>query len=397
MIYAIWLLSIPLFAQRGDAILLSPSTITECQKGLGSTTVSWQNSARQPALVRVNSPLGPVLNNSEPSGSIRTDYSIADGTVFYLTDTSGKVLEAAVARLNCQELSPAVRESFVSNTYFPLQVGNRWVYRNDSRISTGHYLTREVVSAEEISGRTWFSIRTGGSTTLTRYRVAEDGKILRLEAGGEMVVLDPDSAQPVPLAVTNVGAFTDGRFHTYDTLYETKGETFVRGVGLVRQWTAIRAGSNGGFSDGLELVEATVGGVHLPGPAATIAVGIERAKLPVSTRGVSNCAVPCYSPACFVPVADPPGTYKPCTFARLQTRNFPAGDIVVSLRNASGVTVFETKLRAPVDGVTYTRIPFTEPVFRGNEPLPPGRYQLAAILASDEAEAAAATIGIDIE
>lgn len=399
MRYLLLFASLPLFAQFGDGLYLVPSTITDCQSGLGRTTVTWSPRFIPQSQVRVNSSQGTPLTGLQPSGAISTGYSITDGTVFYLTDADGKVLATAVARLNCQELAPAVRESFANNTYLPLQLGNRWVYRYTSPFSIGEYRTREVVALEEINGITWYVIRTReahlATISLARYRVDEDGRVLRLDTNGEVIVRDPNAAKAESEVVTNVGTFADGRTTDARTgILSTERQTWVRGVGLVSQVNNTIGGSGGTWSNRMELVEATVGGVHQPGPAASISAGLERTKLAVSTRGVSNFPAPCFSVACFIPAADPPGTYKPCTFARLETRNFPSGNLVIMLRNESGQPVYEASFPSPPDGVTYTRIPlYSSP----NEPFPPGRYQLAAILASGDTEVASTRIGIEIE
>src|SRR5205814_9741460 len=41
-------------------------------------------------------------------------------------------------------------------SYFPLQVGNTWVYRINSRIGTGNYLTRSITGTEMIGDKTYY-------------------------------------------------------------------------------------------------------------------------------------------------------------------------------------------------------------------------------------------------
>jgi hypothetical protein len=157
--------------------------------------------------------------------------------------------------------------------------------------------------------------------------------------------------------------------------------TFVRGLGLASMQTNLLAGSSGGFSNGLDLVEARLDGVVLALPASRLTLAIDNPVLDLTNQKAPNCAVPCYFAACGLAGADPAGTYRPCVETRVETSYAVAHSVQLQLFNPSGGLVYNTT--ADVDasgGLEYFRLPlYTSPAQSSSFALlPPGGYKLAA-------------------
>ena len=75
--------------------------------------------------------------------------------------------------------------------YFPLQVGNVWIYAMNSRISTSTYVTRRVTRSEIIAGKEWFVVAEGLSNSSIvselRFRVGDEERIYQLTARGDVL------------------------------------------------------------------------------------------------------------------------------------------------------------------------------------------------------------------
>ena len=283
-----------------------------------------------------------------------------------------------------------------AQSYFPLEVGDHWVYRADSRISTGNYQTWRIDRTETINGNQYFVMGVYGIAGLlgeSKFRTDASGRILILTGDGDQLFLDPrrngDPGQLHPGGAggrytTAVGTFDDTLPYTnpQGLLFET-GQ-LGRGVGLLWSSTQLLTGSSGGFSDGRVLVEAVVGGGAIRYTAtAGFHVGMESLTLDVTGKNVTNCILPCYFAACGLggPQPDPPGTYKPCARARVSLENWPtdASHTVHVRLLAPDATVLSdqkyTLPSAPGDVVYTTQVPlFSAP----NQPYPPGAYQLNA-------------------
>ncbi len=263
-------------------------------------------------------------------------------------------------------------------SYFPLQVGNQWVYRLDSRTVTADYVTRTITGTEQVGGLTYYAVSDQAGQVAMRLRSDADGRILRLSGNAEAILVDPKTASAD--SVTGpLGVFADAlRVVTTMGGLIREETVYVRGIGLAKSSATMLSGSSGGFTSGLELVEARLdGGIRLVLPAAQVSLSIEKTVLDVTGRKVANCAVPSYCVACGLIGADPPGTYKPCVQARVEGR--PGADL--ELHNAAGTTVF--RAAALTGSLRYVQVPLYS---RPNEPLAPGLYTLV-VKASGEAEA----------
>ena len=61
--------------------------------------------------------------------------------------------------------SPAVLAALATGTYFPLDVGDRWVYRIDDRLATGSYQTWRVDRTATQNGNTYSVMAIEGPGT----------------------------------------------------------------------------------------------------------------------------------------------------------------------------------------------------------------------------------------
>ncbi len=362
-----------LWAMCGCAatLAISPETVNQCASGLGRVTLSW-SGASGPVDVRVGSSQGVSMTGVVgPEGSASSGNWVTDGLGFFLVNQQGVAEAQATARVRCGSVPPPM-------SYFPLEVGNQWVYRLDSRLQTSDYLTRTITGTGQVNGLTYYTVSDQTGQVVMRLRLDADGRILRLAGNGEAVLVDPRTALAASLTGP-LGVFADAlRVVTTMGGLIREESFYVRGIGLARSSATMLTGSSGGFVLGLELVEARLdGGIRLVLPAAQVSLSIEKTVLDVTGRKVTNCAVPSYCVACGLIGADPPGTYKPCVQARVEGR--PGADL--ELRNPAGTAVF--RAAALAGSLRYVQVPLYS---RPNEPLAPGLYTLV-VKANGEAEA----------
>lgn len=395
------------FGQQAT-LTLAPATITACNVwGLGRATVSWRYSQTDEEVqVRVTDANGTPFTGWAPaSGSADTGDWVRDGLVFVLVDRNGRELARTQAIVRCAEPSAA-------DSYFPLQVGNIWVYRYNDRSITSDYVTWRVTGTEQNYGQPWYVVAP------YRYRTDGYGRIYRIAPGasGPQLWLDP-SPQPDPGALLTVqargmrfvaplGSFPDSlSYHTWSSSLISEGGTFARGLGLVAQTSDMATGSSGGFFTGLELVYAKVGDRLLSTAMASIDVAAEKQTLDVTGKQVTNCAVPCYFVACYLmPGADPPDTYKPCFQVRVRltdpTIAASAGTAALKIELLDGqdraVWQVTRKFESPdAEQVLYQQIPlYSAP----DQPLPAGAYRVRATpQGTASAGGSAATIGVRVQ
>jgi hypothetical protein len=303
-------------------------------------------------------------------------------------------------------LLAAVLPAQSAASYFPLDVGDRWVYREDDRFSTALYQTWRVDRTAMQNG-TAYSVMAieGPGTEYAEYwfRADSSGRIYILTGNGDQLFLDPNIVSPnsgqVQLTglggavTTPLGTFPDTVQYVNPMGLEYESGILARGVGVLSSTTILETGSSGGPTLIRTLVEAALaGGMRYPATTSSIELGMESLNLNVSGMEVTNCAVPCYFVACgLAPGADPPGTYKPCAQARAALRNWPAGQsrtVRIELLAGDGSLAFDqtfTMDAAPAESVTFIQVPlYSAP----NQPLPAGAYQLSARTADGAAQSA---------
>ena len=312
------------FAQ--PTLTLSPAVITTCAfPGFGRTRIFWNVPGADSVQLRAGGPSGTIMGVEPPQGSTGTGDWVQDGMVFALTTGDGQQLASATARVLCQ--TP-------SSSYFPLDVGNEWVYRIDNRFSTAVYQTRRVLRAEVINGTLYFIVGIGLNEV--PYRGDAQGRVYYLNSpNSEQLLFDPTGVTSGALyqiltkgqaALTGLGNFADA--FTYEWFHGLQVErgTYARGVGLTANSTQMLTGSSGGFFESYTLVYARIAGnTVFAAPSPTLELTAESRDFDVSGGHVTNCAVPCYFVACgLLPGADPPGTYKPCFQARVRLQESAA-------------------------------------------------------------------------
>lgn len=301
--------------------------------------------------------------------------------------------------------SSQVQAALAAGTYFPLDIGDRWVYRIDNRAVTATYETWRMDRTEVINGETWSVMEienAGGLLGESRFRTDSAGRVYILTGSGDQLFLDP-TAQPQPgpeLQITGQLASYQTAFGTFQDAIGYQNQlnvlilengTLVRGIGLASSVQQMLSGSSGGFTEGRTLVEAWLGGgLHLGTGMPSLQLSMESLTLDVSGNNVTNCVVPCYFVACgLVPTSDPPGTYKPCARARVSLSSWPAGAsraVELQLTAPGGANVYQqtyTADAAPDDAVFYVQVPlYSAP----NQPFPPGAYQLTATTGDSAAQ-----------
>jgi len=308
-------------------------------------------------------------------------------------------------------LLAAVLPAQSPGSYFPLDVGDRWVYREDDRISTAQYQTWRVDRTATANGTAYSVMAIEGPGTFYAeywFRADSSGRVYILSGNGDQLFLDPNLLAPnsgqVQLTgqggavTTPLGTFPDTVNYVNPMGLERETGTLARGVGLLSSMTDLETGSSGGLTLARTLVEAALaGGNQYPAQTSSIGLGMESLDLNVSGKQVTNCAVPCYFVACYMGFGtDPPGTYKPCARARVALRNWPAGlsrTVRLELLASDGSAAFDQTLTmdaAPVESVTFIQVPlYSAP----NQPLPAGAYQLSAKTADGAAQSA---VGVTI-
>jgi hypothetical protein len=399
---------------------IRPDVVTECSSnGLGRATIVWNYSGTGQVQVRVGPAGVPMTGLQPPIGSGDTRDWVSDGLLFTLVDAGGQELARATARVKCSPFPDPIGAALLSTSYFPLQVGNEWVYRIDSRVGTADYVTERVAGVRIINDQAWYSVLTGDDPKTaieTLYRPDAQGRIYQMDAHGrEILWLDP-TANPNPSAVIQIlngrgqpfrnalGSFPDTFGYVIMTPLSRETGTFARGVGRINSSADSLTGSSGGFVDGLDLVYARIGGnIRFATPVLSVGLSVESNNLDVSGGNVTNCAVPCYFVACGItPGADPPGTYKPCFQARVRLESLPLQDsttLDLDLLDASDHSVYHTSAtvaagQAQPDSILVRQLQlYTAP----NRPVPPGAYRVQVkAKVSSAGDAATATIPVQV-
>jgi hypothetical protein len=406
-----------------EVLTITPATITQCTNGLGHATISWNAPVGQRIRIRVLSATGiPMTGLENATGSAQTGDWVRDGMAFYLVNDSGQELERVVAMVNCGGTADNTTAAFsTTSAWFPLQVGNRWVYRGNSRSVTSTYTVWSITGTTLVGSDTWFvlEIRAAGADTPSTvlYRSDESGRIYRIpnyQGAAQELWLDAASAgqtdavlqvqqRDVPVA-TPFGALPGLTYQTYASLSFESG-TLVRGLGLLNSETDILAGSSGGFSNSLELVEAKIGkALYYVTPSMGVSVAAESSTFDVTGHHATNCAIPCYFVACGLGGADPPGTYKPCFQARIragvaQCDTQTMLDAQVQLADAGGSTIYQQAVGMSAspqlcDSAEYLQVPlYSAP----NVGLPAGDYRLSVVVRSGAAEIGSASMPLKVQ
>jgi hypothetical protein len=119
--------------------------------------------------------------------------------VFVLVNDAGTEIARATARVSCGATPDILEPALSTGLWFPLQIGNEWIYRVNTRSDTSSYVTWKLTRTELIGDRTYFVLSTGPSDEM-RIRSDADGRLYRLtdaNTGAEELWLDPTIAASV--------------------------------------------------------------------------------------------------------------------------------------------------------------------------------------------------------
>src|ERR1039458_3787138 len=95
--------------------------------------------------------------------------------------------------------SKAVLAALATGTYFPLDVGDRWVYREDLRVATATYQTWRVDRTESVNGNTYSVIAIEGPYGYygeSWFRADAGGRVYLLTGAGDILFMDPTTVTP---------------------------------------------------------------------------------------------------------------------------------------------------------------------------------------------------------
>ncbi len=366
--------------------------------------------------VRIGSPNGPPMTGFEPgNGGANTGDWVTHGLVFVLVNSSGNELARAVAKVDCRAASANLSEQLATQSYFPLEVGNRWIYRYSDRFLTANHRVRWIDRTQQEAGETWFVLREqiapGAPAFESLWRTDSAGRIYRRRNNRSELFLDPNlnpdpsslgQVQQRNLTINSIfGRLTNGLSYIVRETFGTETGTMVRGLGPLSIGETVAGGSSGGFFRAVDLVEAVIAGkVRFLTPANGLELSPESQTQDLAGRQARNCALPCYFAACGLGggAPDPPGTYKPCMFTRLKVENAAARSLSLELINPASVTVHTVTRTLTVSSseqLWFETVPlYTAPAAI----LPPGAYQLKATVKSADGQTlntGTATVKID--
>lgn len=381
------------------AILASAANLTTtCIDSVGVVTLTWSGAVGQPQ-IHVGTATGTPLTGLLPaSGTAITGPWVTPGLNFYLVDQTGIVEASVAANTLCSSLPPTIDQGLGSGSYFPLAVGNTWVYKYNSRAVTAAYVVQTITGITSQNGQIYYVLTETSppdATPIALLRADSTGVIYQLTATGEQVYLDPKSASPAAYSGA-LGIFNDAiapPAQILGSIIETTS-TYARGIGMVNSQSTMLTGSSGGFTEGLDLVDVKVNGFHLSIPQPKIALSIDNPSPDLTNRKAPNCAIPCYFAACGIAGADPTGTYRPCGQIRIDaSAETSSYNVLVELLDSTGAPVFQDTTQSQT---TYVRLP----LYTGQTPftlLPPGNYTLVGTVTQGSTTLATATIPIQIQ
>jgi hypothetical protein len=381
-------------------LTVTPPFISDCTNGQATATINWSGATGLIQIVVGKLPGIVMTGLLGASGSALTGPWVTDGLTFYLVDQAGAVEAQAAAQVSCGSTPRTIDQGLAGGSYFPLAVGNTWVYKYSSRLVTAEYITYSITGTQTIAGQNYFVLSEGSSRALLR--AASDGVIWQNTSNGDVVYLDPNASGSSKTAYSGpLGTFTDAIATTVVQFSLIKTTSiFVRGLGFANSQSTMLTGSSGGFTDGLDLVDVRVDGVHLVVPAPKISLSIENTAFDLTNKLAPNCAVPCYFAACgLVPGADPPGTYRPCAQARIDTNTaLNSYTMLVQLLDPKGTAVFQNFIQVgTTSSLNYVRLPlYTGPSNTQFTPLPPGDYTLVGSILNANVPQATSSIAIHI-
>lgn len=392
------------FSILSSAILAPAATLTSTCITLNVVTLTWSGATGQ-VQINVGTPTGtPLTGLLAASGTAVTGPWVTQGLNFYLVDQSGNIEASATANTLCSSLPPTIDQGLGSGSYFPLAVGNTWVYKYNDRTVTASYIVQTITAETYQNGQFYYVLNQTSPPDLIPIAMlradSTTGVIYQLTSSGEQVYLDPRSASPAPYSGA-LGVFNNAIYppsQTQGGLIQTNS-VYALGIGLVNSQSTMLSGSSGGFTQSLDLVDVKVNGFHLSVPQPKIALSIDNPYPDLTNQKAPNCALPCYFVACGLgnPV-DPPGTYRPCGQIRIDaSAEVPFYNVLVELLDSTGTPAFQSTTQSlAVSSLNYVRLP----LYTGQTPftlLPPGSYSLVGTVTLGSTTLATSTIQVQIQ
>jgi len=236
LLIALFLVALPPI--HSQQLLLTP--IGGCSNGIGRLRVSWNapGAAAIRLLVGMPPEQQPLTGFEAPRGSTETGDWVREGLPVTLSSESGQILASANATLDCEG----------SLDWIPLKVGNRWIYRINTRQITATHFTRTIVRTVQVEAFTYYVLYS--PETLLRADI--DGRIYQRLAGRHLLLLDPSDAQSVQAllqiegrsdqASTPFGLFPESLAYRTTASLRIERGTYVRGLGLLNYSAAVLAG-----------------------------------------------------------------------------------------------------------------------------------------------------------
>jgi hypothetical protein len=397
MRYALLLLAA---STQAATLTVDPPVIYDCTGTFGKATVRWEGGSG-PMQVLVGPSRAAFTGVGDTSGSAETGTWVGDGLEFRLVNQKGEVEALTVARVAC-DARDVPANGLVNESFFPLQPGNTWTYRMDSRVGTSDYATWTVTGMQRTDDR-WYSVITttiGNNSSVAMILREEAGVVYRLTGTAavprEEVFLNARNVQHGPFRST-VGSYPEAAFQTLQSGLTRDEQVFVRGVGLARTSQTLLTGSSGGFSSSMELIDFHLAsGPRVEAPVTPrVSLSIESLVLDITGKQLTNCAIPCYFAACGLgsPV-DPPGTYKPCVRTRIEAAASGDFQIELTFQTRDGAEVYRSGLlTASGETTRYLQLPLYG---TGNKLLPAGQYVVSAHMRRGQADIGLAGMPVEI-
>jgi len=380
-------------SSQAATLTIDPPVIYDCTGTFRKATVRWKD-ASGPVQVLVGPSRAVFTGIGDTSGAAETGTWVGDGLEFRLVNQRGETEALTVAHVACGAQS-------APESYFPLQPGNTWTYRVDSRAGTSMYATWTVSGMRRVDDR-WYSdiTATVGNNSSVLMSLREEAGIVYRRTGSESVpreeiYVHAAGATRGPFR-NSLGSYPDAVFQTVQTTLNRDERVFVRGVGLARTSGILLTGSSGGFTSSMELIEFRLAtGQHVETPASPrISLSMAKTFLDVTGKQLENCAIPCYYTACGIgsPV-DSPGTFKPCVRTRIEAVAEGDFQVELSFKNREGVEFFRSEVAGSGTAIRYVQLPLYG---EANKLFPVGSYVLTAKVKRRQDELGSASMAVEI-
>src|SRR5215831_17502494 len=141
----------------GATFTISPAINYECTDGQATASFTWSD-APGPVEIHVLRPDGPSMTGMlDTQGTATSGNWVKDGMQFFLV-SSGAVVAQVTAQVRCGATPRTVDQGLANGSFFPLKVGNTWIYRYNNRLITNDYVVRTITGTETHNGLTYYVV-----------------------------------------------------------------------------------------------------------------------------------------------------------------------------------------------------------------------------------------------